>query len=145
VSSAGFLLDTNVVSEIRRKRPNASVLAWVDGIADHRLYLSVLSLGEIRRGIELLDDGDKQHALNAWVEQMLLPWLGAQLVPVDQAVAESWGRLAAAVGRPLPVIDSLLAATALTHGLTMVTRNTIDFGMPELRVINPWQGDQGQA
>jgi predicted nucleic acid-binding protein len=135
----GFLLDTNVVSEVRRKRPSPAVLDWLNATADDSLYISVLTLAEIRRGIELVSDPNKQAGLNSWVEQTLLPWLGTRMLPIDRAVAETWGRIAAVAGHPLPVIDSLLAATALTHGLCMVTRNTIDFGLPELRVIDPWQ------
>ena len=139
MNKGGFLLDTNVVSEVRRKRPSAAVLGWLNATPDESLHISVLTLGEIRRGIELVSDADKRAVLNSWVAHTLLPWLGPRMLPLDRAVAETWGRLAAAAGRPLPIIDSLLAATALTHGLSMVTRNTIDFGLPELRVIDPWQ------
>jgi len=133
-----YLLDTNVVSELRKKSPDPRVLAWFEKAADERLYFSVLSVGEIRRGIERLDDPTRKQALAEWLETELLPWFGSRLLPINLAVAERWGKLLAAAGRPLPSIDSLLAATALEHGLILVTRNVQDFNLPEVRVENPW-------
>jgi predicted nucleic acid-binding protein len=144
VSRGGFLLDTNIVSELRRKCPAAPVLAWFKRTEDHRLHFSVLSIGEVRRGIERLEAGPQRAALTDWLESVLLPWLGPRLLPVDLSVAERWGRLCAEAGRPLPAIDSLIAATALAHDLTLVTRNLADFDLPSLRVVNPWDGPSGQ-
>jgi Predicted nucleic acid-binding protein, contains PIN domain len=133
-----YLLDTNVVSELRKKSPDPHVLAWFEKAADERLYFSVLSVGEIRRGIERLDDPTRKQALAQWLETELLPWFGSRLLPANLAVAERWGKRLAAAGRPLPSIDSLLAATALEHGLILVTRNGQDFNLPGVRVENPW-------
>ncbi|HXH72949.1 MAG TPA: type II toxin-antitoxin system VapC family toxin [Mariprofundaceae bacterium] len=133
-----YLLDTNVISELVRANPEPAVLAWFDQVPDDSLYISVLTLGEIRKGIESVVDGKRKEKLRVWLEHTLPDWLEGRLLPVDEAVAEQWGRLQAEAGRPLPAIDSLLAATALHHGLRMVTRNTQDFGFPGLEVINPW-------
>ena len=139
MSGVGFLLDTNVVSELRRKRPEPRVLRWFEWLDNSQLYLSVLTIGEIRRGIERLTDPMQRSQLTVWLEGTLLPWLGSHLLPVNLAVAERWGHLCGTAGRPLPAIDSLLAATAMEHGMTLVTRNLADFELPGLRVINPWQ------
>jgi len=138
MSGGKFLLDTNIVSELRRKRPDPQVMAWFAGVRDENLYLSVLSVGEIRRGVERLKLESQRLGVTEWLEGILLPWFGPRLLPVNLPVAECWGRLSAAAGRPLPAIDSLLAATAMSHDLTMVTRNVIDFKLSSLRVINPW-------
>ena len=138
MSGGKFLLDTNIVSELRRKRPDPQVMAWFKGVRDENLYLSVLSVGEIRRGVERLKIESQRSELTEWLEGILLPWFGPRLLTVNLPVAECWGRLSAAAGRPLPAIDSLLAATAMSHDLTMVTRNVVDFKLSSLRVINPW-------
>jgi len=138
VSGGGFLLDTHVVSELRRKQPEPRVLKWFEQVSDGKLYLSVLTIGEIRRGIARLTDPVQQDRLTDWLEATLFPWLGSRLLPVNLAVAEHWGRVCGAAARPLPAIDSLLAATALEHGLILVTRNLSDFELSGVSVINPW-------
>lgn len=134
-----FLIDTNVLSELRRKRPNVSVVAWLQHRPASQLHVSVLTLGELRKGIEAMPRGERRDSFRRWLDDEVPRYFAGRVLTVDGPVADRWGRLSATAGRPLPVIDSLLAATALTHGLSMVTRNSIDFGLPELRVIDPWQ------
>jgi predicted nucleic acid-binding protein len=132
-----FLLDTNVVSEIRRGR-DANVAAWAGEVADADLRLSVLTLGEIRKGIERLRgrDPDQAEVFAAWLEQ-LRDHFADRILPIDDRVAEEWGRLNAPAERK--TVDSLIAATARIHDLTVVTRNTADFDGCEVAVLNPWQ------
>ena len=133
-----YLIDTNVVSELARPRPDPRVVEWFGSIPDSTLHLSVLSVGEIRRGVEELPPGPRKTRLVSWLEEDLSDWFEDRLLPVSRAVADRWGRLLAEVRRPVPAVDSLLAATALHHGLTMVTRNVHDFRFPSLAVVNPW-------
>jgi len=133
-----YLLDTNIVSETVRRTPNKAVIAWLDGLPGEALFVSVLTLGEIRKGIETLADRRRREKLRLWLEHELPGWFEGRVLPVDLAVADRWGRLLAEVGRPVPTIDSLLAATALHHELRLVTRNAGDFNYPGLQVINPF-------
>ncbi len=133
-----YLLDTNVLSETVRRRPEPIVLDWLRQVPDEALHVSVLTLGEIRRGVERAADGERRERLRLWLEHELARWFGPRVLPVDAAVADRWGRLLAEVGRPVPTIDSLLAATALHHELRLVTRNNADFAYPGLEVVNPW-------
>ncbi|MCK9606594.1 MAG: type II toxin-antitoxin system VapC family toxin [Methylomonas sp.] len=134
-----YLIDTNVLSELRRREPNKGVIEWFEPRPATTLYLSVLTLGEIRKGIDSLVNDDRQFKLLDWLEVELPQFFSGRILNVDAYVADRWGRLNAQMGRPIPAIDSLLAATALTHGLRLVTRNVRDFNYPELDVINPWQ------
>ena len=133
-----YLLDTNVLSELVRAKPNEAVLAWFSEVPDESLYISVLTIGEIRKGEEGLSDGKRKEKLRLWLEHELPEWFGGRVLDIDAAVAERWGRLQADAQRPIPAIDSLLAATALHHELRMVTRNNKDFDDAALEVINPW-------
>lgn len=137
-----YLVDTNVVSELARPRPAPAVAAWFDDVADEALHLSVLTLGELRRGVEKLPSGQRKEKLRYWLEHELPAWFGGRLLPIDGAVADTWGRLQAAAGRTLPAVDSLLAATALHHRLRLVTRNTPDFEVAGLETVNPWTRDR---
>lgn len=134
-----YLLDTNIVSETVRRNPNKAVIAWLDRLPSEALYVSVLTLGEIRRGIEALNDRKRREKLRLWLEHELPAWFEERVLPVDLAVADRWGRLLAEMGRPVPTTDSLLAATALHHELRLVTRNSGDFKYPGLEVINPFR------
>ena len=134
-----YLFDTNIVSETVRRNPNKAVIAWLDQIPGEALYVSVLTLGEIRKGIEGLTDRKRREKLRLWLEHELPAWFEGRVLPVDLAVADRWGRLLAEIGRPVPTIDSLLAATALYHELRLVTRNSGDFEYPGLEVINPFR------
>lgn len=135
-----YLVDTNVLSELRRKAPDAGVLEWFAKRPPVTLYLSVLTLGEIRKGVEGIADTPRRQALTDWLETDLPLFFTGRILNVDAAVADRWGRMVAAAGRPLSAIDSLLAATALAHDLVLVTRNTKDFvGLP-VQLFNPWSG-----
>ena len=135
-----WLVDTNVVSELRRgRRCHPGVRAWWEGVDESGLFLSALTLGEIRQGIERLRprDAGRAAALEEWLAEVATAF-GPRILGIDRAVAEAWGRLAA--GRSLPVVDSLLAATALVHGLVLVTRNEADVAGLGAPVLNPFAG-----
>jgi toxin FitB len=136
-----YLIDTNVLSELRRKKPDAKVVRWLNARPATQLYLSVLTLGEIRKGIEQLSgaDANRKAALVDWLELEVPNYFAQRLLAIDADVAEVWGRLMAQAGRPIAAIDSLLAATALRHQLIIVTRNTRDFVDLGVTVLDPWQ------
>lgn len=131
-----FIIDTNVISETVRKTPDLNVMRWLRDVPSHELYLSVLTIGEIRRGIEKLEDLNKKEKLLLWLDHDFFKWFGNRILPINLEVAEKWGYLTAYT--PLSAIDSLIAATALSHNLKIVTRNTKDFCIPGLEIINPW-------
>lgn len=133
-----YLLDINVLSELRRKSPDPGVVDWFSQRPPATLHLSVLTLGEIRKGIEGVGDGTRRQALLDWLETDLPTFFTGRILAVDAPVADRWGRLVAAAGRPLPAIDSLLAATALEHDLVLVTRNVKDFAGLPVELFNPW-------
>lgn len=134
-----YLIDTNVLSELRRKTPDEQVVNWVNSRPATSLYLSVLTLGELRKGIESLADAKRRLKLADWLETELPFFFAGRIISIDDGVAHRWGRLLAHAGRTLPAIDSLLGATAAHHGLTMVTRNSKDFANLGLEVLNPWK------
>ncbi len=103
------------------------------------LYISALTLGEIRKGVERMPAGLRRERLSVWLELDLPGWFGERVLPIDAAVADEWGRLMARADRTLPAVDALLAATALSHRLTVVTRNIADFADTGVSVINPWE------
>jgi predicted nucleic acid-binding protein len=133
----GYLLDTNVVSETRRPRRDARVVAFLAGEAKVDSYLSVLTIGELRKGVEAKRRLDPAAAerIDAWIGRLEIQYADKTL-PVDKPVADMWGRLMA--DRPRPIVDTMLAATALVHGLTLVTRNTRDVAGTGVNAINPW-------
>ncbi len=140
----GYLLDTNVLSEFSRSAtpPNPTVKRWIETALPDTLFVSVLSFGEIRKGIDLLPPGKKRDALEQWLDTDLNGWFGNNLLPVTQAISNHWGILAARSqqqGRPLGNIDGLLAATAFEHGLTVATRNTRHFEHLGVMILDPWQ------
>ena len=134
-----YLIDTNVLSELRRKTPDEQVVNWVNSRPATSLYLSVLTLGELRKGIESLADAKRRLKLADWLETELPLFFAGRIISIDDGVADRWGKLLAHAGRTLPAIDSLLGATAAHHGLTMVTRNSKDFANLGLEVLNPWK------
>ena len=134
-----YLLDTNVISEIRKPHGNAKVKAFVLGLREEDVYISVLSIGEIAFGIEKLPNGEKKTELQLWLTQKLPERFGNRIVPLDTDIIVEWGKLKARFKKTLPVFDSLIAASALARHLVIVTRNSRDFEMIEgLQVLNPW-------
>jgi predicted nucleic acid-binding protein len=134
-----YLLDTNVVSELVRSKPNSHVIKWFESIPNDALHLSVLSLGEIRKGIEGIKETERKEKLRLWLEIDLPTWFGNRILTIDKLVVDRWGRLQHEAKRPIPAIDSLIAATALHYDLRLVTRNERDFQFFSLQVINPWE------
>ena len=138
---SGFLLDTNVISELVKPRPDAKVTRSIDATDESLLCLSVLTLGEIRKGIALLPNASRRVSLETWLDHELVLRFADRILAIDQAVADRWGRIAAQALRAksaLPVIDGLLAATAMRHNLTLVTRNTKNVVATGVAVFNPW-------
>ena len=133
-----YLLDTNVLSELRKKAPDAGVVDWMGRRPASTLYLSVLTLGELRKGVEGVSEASRRTALLDWLETELPAFFTGRILPVDAQVADRWGRMVAAAGRPVPAIDSLIGATAAHFGLSLVTRNVRDYADLGLDVINPW-------
>ena len=136
-----FLLDTNVVSEWTKPRPNAGVVEWLTEVDEDEVFLSVVTFAELRHGIERLPTGARRRRLDDWLRSDLPLRFDARIVGVDGAIADEWGRLVARCekrGRPIHAMDALIAATALVHGLTLVTRNTADFQASVSTLLNPW-------
>jgi predicted nucleic acid-binding protein len=139
---SGFLLDTNCISELVRVKPDPRVLQWMDAADESLLYLSVLTLGEIRKGVAGLPQGKRRTHLETWLELELRSRFSGRILGIEAAVADRWGLLAAEAkrkGRPLSAIDGLLAATALHHNLTVVSGNLSDFAGTQVPVLSPWE------
>ncbi len=170
-----FLLDTNAVSEWTKPKPNANLIAWLASVDEDQTFLSVITIAEIKFGIERLKPGQRRSSLESWLRGDLGERFEGRILPVDAAVAEAWGKLTAdrgaldqpafnrnrlkaeklidfkvqqlpassrtraAVGRPLPIMDGFIAATAIVFGLTLVTRNTADFENTGAPLLNPWR------
>ena len=139
---SGFLLDTNVISELVKAKPEPRVADWIENIDESLLYLSVLTLGEIRKGITSLRDGARRVSLEAWLDRDLVLRFSDRILSIDLDVADCWGRIAGTAAerkKPLPVVDGLLAATALHYDLTLVTRNIADIFGFGVAMFNPWE------
>lgn len=134
-----YLIDTNALSELKKRRPHPAVAGWFAKRPAPSLYLSVLTLGELRKGIEAMAEGARKMAFLDWLENDVSKYFAGRILPIDARTADRWGRLIGTAGRTLPAIDSLLAATAIEHGLTLVTRNLSDFDLSGVCVINPWK------
>jgi toxin FitB len=138
---SAFLLDTNVISELIKPKPEPKVATWIDGTDEELLFLSVLTLGEIRKGIVLLPRSARRTSLEAWLSKELPLRFSNRILSVDQEVADRWGHLSgltSARGVHVGVIDGLLAATAMQHNLTLVTRDTRDVTATGVTLFNPW-------
>ena len=138
----GFLLDTNCISELVRPKPEQRVMEWMDAADETMLYLSVLTVGEIRKGLAGLPQGKRRTRLETWLEVELQARFAGRIVPIDAAITDRWGLLAAEAkrkGKGLSIIDGLLAATALHRNLTVVSRNSRDFANTQVPVLNPWE------
>ncbi len=137
-----YLLDTCVISELVAKRPNSQIIAWVDSIEERRLHLSVITLGEIQKGIEKLQDSERKVRLMTWLNEELPRRFADRIVSVDAKVMLEWGRLTGSLekeGKPMSVIDSLIAAIALHNNFILVTRNEADFENVGIEILNLWQ------
>jgi toxin FitB len=138
---SGFLLDTNCISEIVRLKPEPRVMDWMEAVDEALLYLSILTLGEIRKGLAGLRQSKRRTRLETWLEVELQARFSGRILPIDGAVADRWGLLAADAkrkGKALSTIDGLLAATALHRNLTIVSRNISDFTNTQVPLLNPW-------
>jgi len=141
------LLDTNVLSEVRRPAPDPKMLAWLDTIDEDRAFVSVASIAELKRGIALMDAGRRREVLAAWLAEDLPARFAGRIVPIDPAIAERWGDLMAQArqsGIALSVMDGFFAATALDRELVLATRNTKDFAPLGVPLFNPWT-DEGAS
>jgi predicted nucleic acid-binding protein len=136
-----YLLDTNVLSEATRPVPDAHVASWLSDQPALTLFVSLVSIAEIRKGILLLPDGKKRTKLESWLESELLPAFANRVIPLGEAEMNEWASLQADAekGHRLPVVDSLIAATARSHRLTLATRNVQDFRDCGVPVHNPWE------
>ncbi len=137
-----YLLDTCVLSESRKKQPDSMVETWLNSVDESCLHTSVIVMAEIQKGISRLANGVKKRELQLWLDQALFPRFGERVLDVNRDIALAWGRLQGmfiAKGESLPVIDSLLGATAIHFDLTLVTRNTRHFERMPIELINPWR------
>ena len=139
-----YLLDTCVISETRKRQPSQLLLKWLEGVRQADLYVSVITIGELRSGAHSVQDADLRNRLESWVNDCVIPTFGGHFVDFDFTVADRWGALfgdGVAIGRTSSVCDSMIAATALSHGMTLVTRNVSDFNFPGLAVVNPFSAE----
>lgn len=136
-----FLLDTNIISEGAKPRPDPGVMDWLASMDEEQMFLSIVSLAELRHGVERMDKGGRKEALDIWLTEQLAPRFEERLLPVDIDTADQWGRIVArsqAMGRPIGAMDAFIAAHAQQHDLTLVTRNISDFEATGIRLFNPW-------
>jgi predicted nucleic acid-binding protein len=139
---SGFLLDTNCISELVRSKPEPRVVDWLRAADESLLYLSILTLGEIRKGAAILPQSKRRTYLESWLELDLQVRFSGRVLDIDKAVSDRWGWLTAEAqrrGKPLSAIDGLLAATAIHHNLTIVSRSTSDFAGTQAPILNPWE------
>nr|AGC72835.1 plasmid stability protein [uncultured bacterium A1Q1_fos_1246] len=136
-----YLLDTNVISELVAEQPSQKVVEWIDTLTDERIYLSAITIGELKKGIEKLPASQRKELLREWLTEELLIRFAGRILSIDTAVMLTWGQLTATLeqrGRKLPAMNSLIVALALQGGFTLVTRNAADFRDTGVTVLNPW-------
>jgi toxin FitB len=136
-----FLLDTNVLSEPMKERPNSRVVAWLSEANEDQVFVSVVTITELRYGVERLATGKRRERLDGWLRKDLISRFAGRILPIDLRIADACGGLMArseSMGRPIEARDAFIAATAEVHGLTLVTRNTEDFGPTLKAIVNPW-------
>jgi len=137
-----YLLDTCLLSEFTRKAPEPNVVRWMDSVEEEQLYLSVISIGEIQQVIDRLPSSRRKNDLSIWLNNGLINRFGSRTISLDISTMLLWGSLTAKMessGKPLPVMDALLVASALQYNLVIATRNVVDFLPCGVRVINPWE------
>ncbi len=137
-----YLLDTNVVSEWAKLHPDPGVVSWLAEADEDRVFLSVISLAELRHGVERMPAGRRRNRLDSWLKNELVSRFEDRMLPVDRAIADTWGGIVAraeAMGRPIAVMDGFIAATAEAHAMALVTRNDADFKHLLREIINPWE------
>lgn len=137
-----YLLDTCVLSEFTRRKPDERVIRWMDSIDEEKLFISVITVGEIQRRVERLPESRRKTGLLTWMNNGLIERFGQRILPLDTPTMFLWGSLTARLessGRPLRVMDSLIAATALQHNLILATRNLTDFSPCGVQITNPWE------
>ncbi len=138
-----FLLDTNVVSEWVKSRPDGGVVAWMNEVDEDRVFISVISLAELRHGVERMPSGIRRRRLDEWLKEELPLRFEGRILLIDRVIAEAWGRILArceTAGRPVGTMDGFIAATAEAHQLVLVTRNVSDFEFSVKEIVNPWVG-----
>lgn len=136
-----FLVDTCVISELGKKEPDLNVISWLRSCPEEKLFLSSLTIGELQKGVSKLGPSKKKNELQYWINIKLLNRFAGRLIPIDSAVAQKWGQIQAKaeqMGKPMPALDGLIAATALTHNLTVLTRNAQDMKTSGAEIVNPW-------
>jgi toxin FitB len=139
-----FLLDTNVLSEWAKLRPDTGVIAWLAEADEDRVFISVVTIAELRHGIERLPAGARRNRLDIWLSEQVPARFDARVLSIDVETADTWGRVVVrgqASGRPVGTMDAFIAATAERHDLTLVTRNVSDFDVLGIRLLNPWSND----
>ena len=137
-----YLLDTNVISELAAVKPNPKVIEWIERVDAERVFLSVITIGELKKGIEKLSKSKRKESLNRWLAEDLLVRFEDHLLAIDTETMLVWGAMNArleAAGRPISAIDGLLAASAMQHGCTLVTRNAGHFEYTDTALFNPWE------
>jgi toxin FitB len=136
-----YLLDTCVLSEFTRRQPNPGVVNWVATADESQLFLSAISIGEIKHGIDRMPDSVRKQTLNTWFDDQLNQRFVGRIISIDADIMLAWGSLTVrleSLGKPMPAFDSLIAATAVHHNLVLVTRNEVDFENTGILIVNPW-------